>query len=455
MTQEALTPKSKHLALEARVEALEQTPPASAAWDTLEGRPDAFPPASHTHPISEVDGLQSALNTKANASSLGALTTRVSTLETQGLPATVVTDGTTITGDGTAEHPLVAHLTGDGSGLPAGGAPGQVLTWTAEGLIWADPPSSGAGGGTEGNVYELNPKYAARVGFSNPNGFPRTVLLRTTITSTHITADGANVRLAPVAADGSRGAETTPLVQRVSPFADSGTTYAVWWLANVGANETLAWDVLYGDPRPLVIQAPQGVYASLARIAVAVSGGGYLAFRDDNQAVLPPADASGTLLGDWTDSGVIAGPLLVPWRVGGTDYSTLYFWGDGQVTLGNTSGDDNLVLTSAPSTDDASARLAYYDGPLGRVFLWDVRFPWDVSGDVLRMALLMRNDGALVVTQYAGVANNTNSSLTFRLGGQTYSLGAAPNGPLAEPRTLVLLPDRIDLTADPERDLRA
>lgn len=43
-------------------------------WTTLTGKPTSFPPSSHTHPISEVSGLQSALNSKQAAGSYAAAT---------------------------------------------------------------------------------------------------------------------------------------------------------------------------------------------------------------------------------------------------------------------------------------------------------------------------------------------------------------------------------------------
>lgn len=43
-------------------------------WNTLTGKPASFPPSSHTHPISEVSGLQTALNSKQAAGSYAAAT---------------------------------------------------------------------------------------------------------------------------------------------------------------------------------------------------------------------------------------------------------------------------------------------------------------------------------------------------------------------------------------------
>lgn len=43
-------------------------------WNTLTGKPTSFPPSYHTHPISEVTGLQTALNSKQAAGSYAAAT---------------------------------------------------------------------------------------------------------------------------------------------------------------------------------------------------------------------------------------------------------------------------------------------------------------------------------------------------------------------------------------------
>jgi hypothetical protein len=38
------------------------------AWNAVTGKPSTYPPSAHTHPISEVSGLQAALNAKPNVS---------------------------------------------------------------------------------------------------------------------------------------------------------------------------------------------------------------------------------------------------------------------------------------------------------------------------------------------------------------------------------------------------
>ncbi len=40
-------------------------------WDSLAGRPASFPPAGHGHGMAEIDGLQAALDTKADAAAIG------------------------------------------------------------------------------------------------------------------------------------------------------------------------------------------------------------------------------------------------------------------------------------------------------------------------------------------------------------------------------------------------
>ena len=37
------------------------------AWDDIDGKPETFIPASHTHTISDIEGLQDALDGKADA----------------------------------------------------------------------------------------------------------------------------------------------------------------------------------------------------------------------------------------------------------------------------------------------------------------------------------------------------------------------------------------------------
>lgn len=41
--------------------------PAAVAWGDVTGKPSTFPPATHTHTIDEIVGLQAALDAKADA----------------------------------------------------------------------------------------------------------------------------------------------------------------------------------------------------------------------------------------------------------------------------------------------------------------------------------------------------------------------------------------------------
>lgn len=41
--------------------------PAAVAWGDVTGKPSTFPPATHTHTIADIDGLQDALDAKADA----------------------------------------------------------------------------------------------------------------------------------------------------------------------------------------------------------------------------------------------------------------------------------------------------------------------------------------------------------------------------------------------------
>lgn len=57
-----------------RVATTADAPPAAAiSWATLMGKPAAFPPSPHTHPIKDVDGLGGALDAKANLQDPGDL----------------------------------------------------------------------------------------------------------------------------------------------------------------------------------------------------------------------------------------------------------------------------------------------------------------------------------------------------------------------------------------------
>lgn len=55
-----------------RVTALENEPAPS--WGDVTGKPATFAPAAHTHPVSEVTGLQAALDDKLDADRLVSLT---------------------------------------------------------------------------------------------------------------------------------------------------------------------------------------------------------------------------------------------------------------------------------------------------------------------------------------------------------------------------------------------
>lgn len=51
------------------------------AWADVTGKPSTFAPATHTHTIANVTGLQAALDAKATAAALAALDARVAALE--------------------------------------------------------------------------------------------------------------------------------------------------------------------------------------------------------------------------------------------------------------------------------------------------------------------------------------------------------------------------------------
>ena len=41
--------------------------PAAVTWGDVTGKPSTFPPATHTHSIADIEGLQEALDGKADA----------------------------------------------------------------------------------------------------------------------------------------------------------------------------------------------------------------------------------------------------------------------------------------------------------------------------------------------------------------------------------------------------
>lgn len=69
---EALPAPYDDTALAGRVSALEEAPPPT--WEEVTGKPDEFAPASHSHAIADVTGLQAALDDKLDAGRLVTLT---------------------------------------------------------------------------------------------------------------------------------------------------------------------------------------------------------------------------------------------------------------------------------------------------------------------------------------------------------------------------------------------
>lgn len=55
--------------------------PVVVAWADVTGKPATFAPATHTHTVANVTGLQAALDAKATTAALTALTGRVEALE--------------------------------------------------------------------------------------------------------------------------------------------------------------------------------------------------------------------------------------------------------------------------------------------------------------------------------------------------------------------------------------
>jgi hypothetical protein len=83
----------------------------AAAWDSITGKPAAFPPEAHTHEAGEVEGLEDALAGKADASHVhaisqvtgleAALEEKASSASVPGALSDLVDDVDNVTGDGT------------------------------------------------------------------------------------------------------------------------------------------------------------------------------------------------------------------------------------------------------------------------------------------------------------------------------------------------------------------
>ena len=67
------------VSLTGRVATLESVPVLN--WGTLTGKPSTFTPSAHSHAISEITGLSTSLDAKADDSDVATLTSRVTTLE--------------------------------------------------------------------------------------------------------------------------------------------------------------------------------------------------------------------------------------------------------------------------------------------------------------------------------------------------------------------------------------
>jgi hypothetical protein len=96
-------------------------------WNDVQSKPTTFPPQSHSHPFSEVPGLQSALDGKAPTSHLHSISS--------------------ITGlQQSLDNKLVA---------PSGGAPGNILTKTESGHEWTENQGGGGTGEDGLSAYEI------------------------------------------------------------------------------------------------------------------------------------------------------------------------------------------------------------------------------------------------------------------------------------------------------------
>jgi hypothetical protein len=105
---------------------------AATDWDSIADKPDAFPPSTHSHAISDTTGLQAALDGKASSSHTHAIA------DTTGLQSAL--DGKQAAGSfAPADH------THELSSLTQSSATsGQVPTWN--GTAWAPADPSGGGG---------------------------------------------------------------------------------------------------------------------------------------------------------------------------------------------------------------------------------------------------------------------------------------------------------------------
>ena len=142
----------------------------SVAWDNVTGKPSTFPPSSHTHKISDVDGLQSALDAKGTVKSVNGVEPDSSgnvTIETGGGGGTV---------DESRLLPDPATLSNSLSGSPvcyfatnAGGDDATLLLLHFDGTI-DDSSSNRAQAQKIGNVTFSQGKFDKAAEFKRNSG---------------------------------------------------------------------------------------------------------------------------------------------------------------------------------------------------------------------------------------------------------------------------------------------
>lgn len=123
----------------------------SVKWDSITGKPSTFPPATHTHGMSDVSGLNAALAAKAPNSHQHGL----GDLQQSG-----ASSGQVIKWNGSAWAPATDATGGGGGSLPTGGTTGQVLTKqsNADGDAgWAPPQSADNSFPTRSAIAALTP----------------------------------------------------------------------------------------------------------------------------------------------------------------------------------------------------------------------------------------------------------------------------------------------------------
>jgi hypothetical protein len=178
-------------------------------WQELQGRPTEFPPASHTHVVLDVDGLQAALNGKA-AAEHGHTVAQVTGLETA------------LAGKADAIHTHeIAAIIGLQSALNNLAAGSGGVAWSS---VPASPTSTGAAGSIAYNATHFYVAVAAntwrRVGLSTWTAETPTITITQQPTNQTAADGAATFTVAATASNGSAVSFQWEL------STDSGATWA-------------------------------------------------------------------------------------------------------------------------------------------------------------------------------------------------------------------------------------